>query len=92
MESKHWTLLSNHGRVLIHIAGNPEARIREIANLIGITEKSAIKIICNLKNEDYLTVVRIGRRNKYKVNHKLRFRHSMESHKSIDGFIKIFFD
>ncbi|CAB4673478.1 MAG: MarR family transcriptional regulator [Actinobacteria bacterium] len=87
---KQWTFLSNHGHILIHLACNPEARVRDIAAAIGVTERSALGIISDLENEGYINVGKIGRRNKYKVNSKLKFRHSMESHKSIGDLIKIF--
>lgn len=91
MSDKKWTFLSNHGHVLIHLARNPESRIRDLAIAIGITERSVLAIVNDLEEEGYLTVEKTGRRNKYQVNKKLKFRHSMESHKSIGSLIKIFF-
>ena len=90
VSDKQWTFLSNHGHVLIYLARNPEARVREIADAIGITERSALGIISDLDGEGYISVDKVGRRNKYRVNSKLKFRHSMESHKSIGALIKIF--
>ena len=90
VSDKQWTFLSNYGHILIYLARNPEARVRDIADAIGITERSALGIISDLENEGYMTVEKIGRRNKYKVNSRLKFRHSMESHKSIGDLIKIF--
>ncbi len=90
MSDKQWTFLSNHGHVLIYLARNPEARIREISDAIGITERSALGIISDLESEGYISVEKVGRRNKYRVNSKLKFRHSMESHKNIGALIKIF--
>jgi predicted transcriptional regulator len=87
---KQWTFLSNYGHVLVHLARNPEARIRDIAGAIGITERSALGIVSDLEREGYISVEKVGRRNKYRVNNKLKFRHSMESHKSIGGLVKIF--
>lgn len=90
MSGKQWTFLSNHGRVLIFLARNPEVRVREIADAIGFTERAAIGIIGDLEAEGYVSVVKVGRRNKYRVHSKLKFRHSMESHRSIGDLIKIF--
>jgi DNA-binding MarR family transcriptional regulator len=90
VSNKQWTFLSNHSHVLIYLARNPEARVRDIALDVGITERSALGIIADLENEGYLSVEKIGRRNKYKVHSKLKFRHSMESHKSIGALINIF--
>ena len=90
VSDKQWTFLSNYGHILIHLARNPEARVRDIADAIGVTERSALGIIGELENAGYISVEKIGRRNKYKINSKLKFRHSMESHKSIGDLIKIF--
>ena len=91
MSNKKWTFLSNHGHVLIYLARNPESRIRDLATAIGLTERAVLGIVSDLENEGYVTVEKIGRRNKYQVHKKLKFRHSMESHKSIGDLIKIFF-
>lgn len=91
MSDKKWTFLSNHGHILIYLARNPESRIRDLAAAIGITERAVLGIVNDLENEGYVTVEKIGRRNKYQVHKKLKFRHSMESHKSIGDLIKIFF-
>lgn len=90
VSAKQWTFLSNHGHVLIYLAHNQEARVREIADAIGITERSALGIIGDLESEGYVSVEKVGRRNNYRVNTKLKFRHSMESHKNIGSLIKIF--
>ena len=34
-----WSLLSNHARVLVCIADDPGARLRDIASMLGITER-----------------------------------------------------
>jgi hypothetical protein len=90
MADKQWTFLSNYGHVLVYLARHPEARIRDIADAVGITERSALGIIGHLEQENYISIEKLGRRNKYRVNRKLKFRHSMESHKSIDNLVKIF--
>lgn len=90
MGASKWTFLSNHGHVLVHLAKNPEARIREIANEIGITERATQGIIADLEAEGYLTVERVGRRNSYQINRKSKFRHPAEAHRSIDALLKIF--
>lgn len=90
MVNGKWTFLSNHGHVLVYLAKNPDALIREIAQEVGITERSAQGIIAELEEEGYVTVKRVGRRNQYRVNRKSRFRHPAEAHRSIDPLLKIF--
>jgi predicted transcriptional regulator len=85
-----WTFLSNHGHVLVYLAKNPEARIREIAGAVGITERSAQGIISDLEEGGYVSIKRVGRRNTYRVNSARKFRHPEESDQSIAPLLKIF--
>ena len=87
---KHWTFLSNHGHVLIFLAHDPEARVRDIAQAVGITERSAQGILADLEDSGYLTKKRVGRRNKYSIKLDKKFRHPSESHKSIRLLLEIF--
>ena len=68
MSEKNWTFLSNHGHVLVHLSRNPEALIREIAETVGITERSAQAILADLQEAGYVRVTKNGRRNSYKIN------------------------
>ena len=87
-----WTFLSNHGRILIQIAQNPDLKVTEIAATIGITERSTLSILGDLEETGYISVERIGRRNRYTVNPKKKFRHPSEASHSIGELIKIFKD
>jgi hypothetical protein len=73
-----WTLLTGHGHVLVEIARNPRARIRDIAAAAGITERTAQAIVADLEAAGYLTRTRIGRRTRYTVNPDNPFRHSAQ--------------
>lgn len=90
MTNVGWTFLSNHGHVLIYISQHPEARVREIASSVGITERRALAILAEIEEADYITVKRIGRRNHYTVNSSGRFRHPLEANRSIKSLLKIF--
>jgi MarR family len=70
-----WTLLTGHGRVLVEIARNPAARIRDISAAAGITERTAQAIVSDLEAAGYITRTRIGRRTRYTVNRHSLFRH-----------------
>jgi DNA-binding Lrp family transcriptional regulator len=63
-----WTFLTNHGRVLICIARDPGARLREIGEQVGITERAAHRIVTELLAAGYITRTRDGRRNRYAVD------------------------
>jgi DNA-binding MarR family transcriptional regulator len=73
-----WTLLTGHGHVLVEIARNPEARIRDISPVVGLTERSVQAIVADLEGAGYLTRARTGRRVVYTVNRDSLFRHSAQ--------------
>jgi DNA-binding MarR family transcriptional regulator len=62
-----WSLLSNHGRVLVCIARDPGIRLRDIAASLGITERSAYSIVTVLTEAGYVVKHKDGRRNRYQV-------------------------
>jgi DNA-binding MarR family transcriptional regulator len=70
-----WTFLSNHGNVIVYVDEHPDARLREIADAIGITERSTHTIVSELVEDGYLTRERVGRRNRYTVNGNAHLRH-----------------
>src|SRR5579862_6588919 len=63
-----WAFLTNHARALICIARDPGARLREIGERVGITERAAHRIVAELLAAGYITRTRDGRRNRYTVN------------------------
>ena len=78
-----WTLLTGHGHVLVEIARNPGARIRDISAVVGLTERTVQAIVADLEAAGYLTRTRTGRRVRYTVNHDSLFRHpAQEGHRS----------
>ena len=62
VSSGSWTLLTGHGHVLVEIARNPQARIRDIAAAAGITERTAQAIVADLEAAGYITRTRTGPR------------------------------
>jgi DNA-binding Lrp family transcriptional regulator len=73
-----WTLLTGHGHVLVEIARNPEARIRDVSPVVGLTERTVQAIVADLEAAGYLTRTRTGRRVAYTVNRDCLFRHSAQ--------------
>lgn len=63
-----WTFLTNHARVLVAVARDPDSRIRDIAEQIGITERAVLRIATDLETAGCLTRTRIGRRACYTVD------------------------
>ncbi|MGH7749269.1 MAG: helix-turn-helix transcriptional regulator [Candidatus Dormibacteria bacterium] len=60
-------LFTNHGLVLLYIARQPGGRERDIAAAVGITERSAQRIVGDLVASGYITRYRSGRRNVYDI-------------------------
>ena len=66
-----WSFLSKHGRVLLCIADDPGARLRDIAASVGITERSAYGIVTDLTAAGYAVKRKDGRRNRYQIQASL---------------------
>ncbi len=64
----YWTFITNHGLVLASIAKNPEKTAREISDGVGITERTAHKIIIDLEQEGYIERFKVGRQNTYRIH------------------------
>ena len=62
-----WGFLTNHARVLLHIARDPDARLRDISASLGITERRAHGIITDLAKAGYVITQKDGRRNRYQI-------------------------
>lgn len=73
-----WTFLTNHGHVMVMLARDPEARIRDLAEGIGITERATQRIVGDLVDAGYLTRTRVGRRNRYAIDPSVPLRHPLE--------------
>ncbi len=87
---REWTLLTNHGRILLLVAQNADVRVRDLAQLAGVTERTAQAIVTDLEQEGYLQRNRQGRRNHYTVNPDAPFRHQAESPHTVGELIDLF--
>jgi hypothetical protein len=74
-----WTFLTNHAHVLVCLAEEPDVRGRDIATRVGITERAAQAIVADLVADGYVTRVKMGRRNRYRVHPEAPLRHPLES-------------
>lgn len=84
-----WTFLTNHAHVLLSVASDPEARLREIAQRVGITERAVHRILVELTEAGYVTPVREGRRNRYEVHGSVPLRHPIERHRTVDALLAL---
>lgn len=87
---ERWTFLTNHSHVLLCIAQQPEIRLRDVAAQVGITERAAQRIVADLVEGGYLTITRVGRRNRYDTHPDLPFRHPVEQHSSVRALLELF--
>jgi hypothetical protein len=84
-----WTLLTGHGHVLVEIARDPGARIRDIAVAAGITERTTQAIVADLEAAGYLTRSRQGRRTRYTLNPDSLFRHPAQDGHRVGPFLAL---
>ncbi len=84
-----WTFLTNHSHVLLCIAKEPEVRMRDIALVVGITERAVQRIVSDLEEAGYIARIRHGRRNRYEVRGDLPLRHPVERHEKVSSLIAL---
>ena len=78
-----WTFFSNYAHVLVCLAQNPQALLREIADRVGVTERTAMRLITRLDDAGILKRVKQGRRNFYEIEIHKHLRHPLEAHCTI---------
>jgi len=94
----NWTIFSNHGHVLFCIARDSEARLRDVATDVGLTERAVQKIVRDLqacgmitvsKHCGMITVSKHGRRNRYSIDNGKALRHDLEAHCTLGALIDL---
>jgi hypothetical protein len=85
----NWTIFSNHGHVLVCLTRDPEARLRDVAADVGITERAVQKIVRDLQDGDMISVTKNGRRNCYSIHKKQPLRHPLEADCKIKDLIRV---
>jgi hypothetical protein len=84
-----WTFLTNHAHVLLCLAQDPEALLRDVAARVGITERAVQRIIAELEGAGYLEREREGRCNRYHIRDGQPLRHPIECHRSVAALIAL---
>lgn len=84
-----WTLLTGHGHVLVAVARDSQARIRDISEECGLTERATLAILADLESAGYVTRKRVGRRNSYIVHFDRTFRHRAQDGHRIGPFLEL---
>lgn len=90
--SSSWMFFSNYAHVLVCLAEDPSARLRDVAERVGITERAAQRIVGHLEEAMVLTKEREGRRNHYRIDMECPLRHPLESHKTVGSLLRMVLD
>ena len=83
-----WRFVTNHAHVLECIALDPSVRLRDVADTVDITERTAAQIVGDLERAGYLTKTRDGRRNRYEVHGELPLRHPRHRHHTVGDLLR----
>jgi DNA-binding IscR family transcriptional regulator len=86
---KPWRFVTSHTQVLLCIASNEDARLRDIAETVGITERATQRIVADLVEAGFVTRERVGRRNHYVVNRDLKMRHPSQADQDIGALLDL---
>ncbi|TDK25800.1 ArsR family transcriptional regulator [Arthrobacter crusticola] len=88
--SPPWTFLTHHGHVLLAVAEDPDMRVADLADLVGISPRAALSILKDLETAGYLRRIRVGRRTHYVIEPHRHFRHPAAAGHEIDELIALF--
>lgn len=83
-----WNFLSNHAHVLAYLAEHPDARVRDVAAEVGLTERSAMRLITQLDQAGIVKRAREGRRNHYFIEVNAPLMHPLESHCTVGQLLE----
>jgi hypothetical protein len=84
---RSWSFLTNHARALLCIAHDPGARLRDIAAMVGVTERSAHDIVTDLVDAGYVVKDKAGRRNRYRIQEHLPLRDPISRERTISEML-----
>jgi len=91
VNSEHnWRFLSNHTQVLLCVARDPTVRFRDIAEMVGVTERATQRIVADLIDTGYIEREKVGRRNRYHLNTEIKMRHAAQADHEIGELLSLF--
>lgn len=82
-----WTFLSNYAHVLVCVARDADATLREIADRVGVTERAVHRIVSELEAAGVITINRAGRNNHYEVDVSASLRHPLEEDRRVGDLL-----
>lgn len=87
-----WGFLTNHARALLYIASQPDARLRDLAAALDITERTAYGIVADLAASGYVVKEKDGRRNRYHIQPHLPLRDPVGRERTIGEVLDLLVD
>lgn len=87
-QTHNWTFFSNYAHVLVCLAENPQARLRDVADRVGITERTAHRLIVELEEAGIVEREKEGRRNHYVIHADAHLRHEIEEHCTVGEMLE----
>jgi DeoR/GlpR family transcriptional regulator of sugar metabolism len=86
---RSWSFFTKHGQVLLAVARNPAATVAQLAAAAKITERSAYRILADLRRAGYLQRRKLGRRNSYQINASLPLRDPTLKNESVRDLLRL---
>ncbi len=87
-----WGFLTNHARALLFIAHDSDARLRDLAAGLGVTERTAYGIVADLTGAGYVVKEKDGRRNRYQIQPHLPLRDAISRERTIGEVLDLLVD
>jgi len=87
-----WSFLTNHARALLQIASTPDTRLRDLATVLDVTERTAYGIVADLTEAGYVVKEKSGRRNRYRIQTHLPLRDSISRERTIGEMLDLLGD
>ena len=84
-----WSFLTNHARALLYIAQNSEARLRDLASALDVTERTAYGVVVDLTEAGYMVKEKDGRRNRYHIQEHQPLRDSISRERTIGELLDL---
>jgi len=89
---RNWSFLTNHARALLFIAADPDARLRDVAAALDVTERTAYGIVVDLTEAGYVVKEKDGRRNRYQIQAHLPLPDAIGRQRTIGEVLDLLVD
>lgn len=87
-----WSFLTNHAQAVLYIAGRPDARLRDLAEVLGVTERTAFGIVNDLTEAGYVVKEKEGRRNRYEIQEHLPLPETIPHQRTVGELLELLVD